>query len=139
MGLVVLGERVHVPDWLAVQVDEGERMVAFDARNLFEVAMPEMQKPLAILRQEPVRQLVVGGIVSTTFPTGMLTAHLMITGNEAELLCEIFGAVAFVWSAPLVSPIGRCSAVARVVDEDLASARVGGVRKYIRDIKVKGL
>jgi hypothetical protein len=48
--LVVLGERVHGADWRAVQVDEGEGMVALGARNLFEIAVPDVQEPLAILR-----------------------------------------------------------------------------------------
>ncbi|MNF10264.1 hypothetical protein D3C80_2111530 [compost metagenome] len=42
MRLVVLRERVHGANWLAVQVDEGKRMITLDTRDLFEITGPEM-------------------------------------------------------------------------------------------------
>ena len=39
VSLVVLGERIHRPEWLALDVDEGKRMGPFKTRDLFEVAV----------------------------------------------------------------------------------------------------
>lgn len=40
VSLVVLGERIHRAERLALNVDEGERMRPFKTRDLFEIAVP---------------------------------------------------------------------------------------------------
>src|SRR5258706_14595984 len=125
VGLVVLGERVHRADRLAVQVDEGEGMATLNACDLLQVAVPQVQEPLAILWQEPVRLLVIGRIVHATLPAGMPSAHQLSAGNEAELLGEILRPIAFARASQLVAPVGRRGTVTRVVDKGLGLARIG--------------
>ena len=90
MSLVVLGERVHRAHGLTVQVDEGKRVVALDPYDLLQVAVPQLQEPLAILRQEPVRLLVVGRIVRAALPPGVAPVHHLGARHETELLTKVF-------------------------------------------------
>ena len=119
MRLVVLRERVYRANRLPVQVDEGKGMVTLDACDLFEITGPEMQEPFAILRQEPVRLLVVRRIVGAAFPAGMTAIHQFCSRGKTELMGKVFRSVSFMYLSPLIAPIGRRGTVGWVVDEDL--------------------
>jgi len=94
MRLVVLVERVHPAHWLSTEVDKGKRVATVDTRDLLQVTVPELQEPLAIFWQEPVRLLVVGRVMRTAFPAGMAPVHQLIARHKAELLGKVFRPVA---------------------------------------------
>src|SRR5476651_1739934 len=112
-------------------------MVTRDARNLFEVAIPQSQKQLAVLGQKPVGPLIEGGIVRAAFPARRAPVHHFSTRHEAKLLREVSRTISLLGSTTFVTPIRRRSAKARVVNEHhglIGALRIG---KHIADIEVE--